>query len=123
MRLVALEHGSEWEPIAEMQGDGAIYGLKNGQRKFAGRVSNDALLDAHDTPSLTCVHREVGLPGVTTKGHYDDHDAYVDERTRIAIADDGTVSMNGKPGGAKIEGPIAKTRRTAVLLVLAALSQ
>jgi hypothetical protein len=123
MRLVALEHGTEEKPIAEMQGGGSIYGLKRGERKFAGRLYHDALLDAYDTPSLTCVHREVGLPGVTTKGHYDAEDAYVDERTRIAIADDGTVTLNGKAGGVRVDGPIAKTRRTAILLVLAALSQ
>jgi hypothetical protein len=123
MRLVALEHGTEEEPVAEMQGDGSIYGLKKGTRKFAGRVLHDALLDAYDTPSLTCVHREVGLPGVTTKGHYDAQDAYVDAGTRIAIADDGTVTLNGKSGGVRVEGPIAKSRRTAILLVLAALSQ
>ncbi len=123
MRLVALEHGTEEVVVAEMTGDGSIYGLKHGERKFAGRVYHDALLDAYDTPSLTCVHREIGLPGVTIKGHYDAEDAYVDARTRSAILDDGTVTLNGKPGDVRVEGPIHKARRTAILLVLAALSQ
>ncbi len=123
MRLVALEHGTHEKVLAEMMGDGSIYGLKKGTRKFAGRVHHDALLDAYDTPSLTCVHKEIGLPGVTTKGHYDAEDAYVDDRTRIAVLDDGTVTLNGKSGGVRVEGPIAKARRTAILLVLAALSQ
>jgi hypothetical protein len=124
MRLVALEHGAEWEPIAEMTGDGSIYSLKKGGRKFAGRVSNDALLDAHETPSLSCVHREVGLPGVTNKGHYDMDDTYVDGPTRISIGDDGMVALNGRSDGhVKIEGPLPKGRRTAVLLVIAALAQ
>jgi hypothetical protein len=58
------------------------------------------------------------------KGRYDEHDVYVDGPTRIAIADDGMVTMNGHgEGQVKIEGPIAKTRRTAVLLVIAAMSQ
>jgi len=123
MRLVALEHGTEWEPMAEMTGDGSIYVLKK-ERKFFGRVSSDALMDAHETPTLTCVHREVGLPGVTNKGKYDEHDAYVDGPNTISIADDGMVTMNGKGDGhVKIEGPIAKTRRTAILLVIAALSR
>jgi len=122
MRLVALEHGSEWEPMAEMTGDGSIYVLKKG-RKFFGRVSNDALMDAHETPTLSCVHREVGLPGVTNKGRYDDHDAYADGPTTIAIADDGMVTMNGHgEGHVKIEGPMT-AKRTAVLLVIAAMSQ
>ena len=128
MRLVALEHGPQAraegeKPIAEMQGDGSIYSTKHGERHFFGRVSNDALLDAHDTPVFTCVHREIGLPGSPMKGHYDATDAYDDGHARIAIQDDGTVTMNGKAGGAKIEGPVAKTRRTAVLLVFAAMSQ
>ena len=123
MRLVALEHGTEWEPMAEMTGDGSIYVLKKG-RKFFGRVSNDAVMDAHETPTFTCVHREVGLPGVSNKGRYDDHDAYVDGPTTIAIADDGMVTMNGQgEGKVKIEGPLPKAKRTAVLLVMAAMSQ
>jgi hypothetical protein len=123
MRLVALEHGTEWEPMAEMTGDGSIYVLKK-ERKFFGRVSNDALMDAHETPTLTCTHREVGLPGNAMKGRYDDHDAYVDGPTTIAIADDGMVTMNGRGDGkVKIEGPLPKTKRTAVLLVIAAMSQ
>ena len=117
MRLVA---GKESEPLAEMQGDGSIYGLKNGSRKFFGRVSNDALLDAHDVPSLTCIHREVSLPAAEAKGRYDEHDVYADDRTRIQIADDGTVTLNGASGNVRIEGPIQKTRRTAMLLVIAA---
>jgi hypothetical protein len=124
MRLMVLEHGQEWEPMAEMQGDGSIYTLRKGTRQFAGRVSNDAMLDKHETPSLTCVHREVGLPGSTLHGHYDPDDAYVDERTRIAVADDGAVTMtlgtHPVTGQVRIEGPIAKIKRTAVLLVLAA---
>ncbi|HEY2364779.1 MAG TPA: hypothetical protein VGH87_00290, partial [Polyangiaceae bacterium] len=123
MRLVALEHGTEWEPMAEMTGDGSIYVLKK-EKKFFGRVSNDAMLDAHETPVLTCTHREVGLPGNAMKGKYDDHDAYVDGPTMIVVADDGMVTMNGHgEGHVKIEGPLPKAKRTAVLLVMAAMSQ
>jgi hypothetical protein len=123
MRLVALEHGAEWEPMAEMTGDGSIYVLKK-EKKFFGRVSNDAMLDAHETPVLTCTHREVGLPGNAMKGKYDDHDAYVDGPTTISVGDDGMVTMNGHgEGHVKIEGPLPKAKRTAVLLVMAAMSQ
>jgi hypothetical protein len=122
MRLVVLTHG-EWKPVAEMQGDGAMYALHGGERTFVGRVSNDAMLDKHDTPSLTCVHREVGLPGSDLHGHYEADDTYVDSRTRIAVADDGKVTMTlGRnppmPDEVRAEGPLPK--RTVVLLVLAA---
>ena len=116
MRLVSFEHDGV---IAEMEGDGAIYTSWNGKRRFVGRVSNDAILDAHGTPTLTCVHREVGLPGTEAKGHYDERDGFVDDHRHITIGDDGMVSRNGELS-MRVEGPIAKTRRTAVLLVLAA---
>jgi hypothetical protein len=128
MRLVTREHGGQWEPRVEMQGDGSIYVLRDGGRQFMGRLSNDALLDKHDTPSLTCVHREVGLPGSAVTGHYDETDAFVDKRTRIAVADDGTITMTlgahaDSSNEVRVEGPIVKMRRTAVLLVLAAASR
>lgn len=117
MRLVSFERDGA---IAEMQSDGAIYTLWNGKRRFVGRVSNDVLVDAHGTPTLTCAHREVGLPGTEAKGHYDERDDFVDDHRRITILDDGMVSTNGESSMVRVEGPIAKTRRTAVLLVIAA---
>ncbi len=123
MRLLALEHGAEWEPIAEMQGDGSIYSTKK-ERHFVGRVSNDAVLDAHDVPAMTCIHRELDIAGGPNKGHFDASDAYVDARTRIEVADDGTVTFNGSTKkSVKVEGVVPKTRRTAVLLVIEALVQ
>lgn len=122
MRLVVPRRGGEWEPIVEMQGDGAIYRYKDGARKFVARVKNDALLDAHDVPSLTCIHREIAVPGAAAKAQYDEKDTFFDSRVHITVADDGAVTMSGAPGvDVRIEGPITKTRRTAVLLVLAAL--
>jgi uncharacterized protein (DUF1684 family) len=125
MRLLVERHGKDWEPLVEMQGDGAIYKYKDAARQFVGQVKNDALLDAHEVPSLTCIHREIGVPGAEAKARYDEHDTYYDSRIHITVADDGTVTAAGAPGepafGVRIEGPITKTRRTAVLLVLAAL--
>ncbi len=112
-----------WQPAVEMQGDGAIYAYaKDGARRFVAQVKNDALVDAHEVPTLTCIHREIASPGSAAKATYDEHDTYVDDRMHITIADDGMVTVSNAEGrGARIEGPIAKTRRTAILLVLAAL--
>lgn len=123
MQLLALEHGAEWVPIAEIQGDGWIYNTKK-ERHFVARVSNDALLDMHDVPNMTCIHREIDIAGGQNKGHYDASDAYVDARTRIEVGDDGMVTLNGSaPKSVKVVGVVPKTRRTAVLLVIAALIQ
>jgi hypothetical protein len=128
MRLVMLEHRTEWEPVIEMQGDGSIYSLKKGERKFFGRVSNDALVDMHEVPSFTCIHREISVAASTLKAHYDQDDTYVDDHTRISIADDGTVTVTlgthpQESHGLRVEGPVAKARRTAALLVIAAIAQ
>jgi hypothetical protein len=125
MQLVSLDRApTEGKPIAQMQGDGAMYSLRDGARSFVGRVSNDAMLDKYDTPSLTCVHREVGLPGSALQGHYEADDTYVDDRTRISVADNGTLTMSfdGRevPIHLRVEGPLPKIKRSAVLLVLAA---
>jgi hypothetical protein len=122
MRLLVLEKGTEWKPLVEMQGDGTIYRFKDDARHFVARVKNDTLLDAHDVPSATCIHREIATAGSDSKkAAYDEHDTYFDDRIHIIIADDGTVTVSGSGVGARIEGPIAKTRRTAALLVVTAL--
>ncbi len=127
MRLSTLEHESEWEPVAEMQGDGSIYLLKH--HRFLGRVKDDALLDKHDVPSLVCIHGEVSSPDAPnmTPARYGPHDELIDKRMQISVADDGTVSVVvGRHAPAnnprvRVEGPIAQARRTATLLVLTAL--
>ncbi len=128
MRLSVLEHGSEWEPVAEMQGDGSIYNVTKGRPRFVGRVKDDALLDKHDVPSLVCVHDEVSSPAAPnmTPARYGQHDELVDKRLQITVADDGTVDVVTGHGAAgaprvRVEGPIARARRTATLLVLTAL--
>ena len=111
------EHAPTSEPIAEIEVDGTIYVSDHGSRTIAGRVSNDAFIDAHDH-RMTCVRREVTLqPGM--KGHYDAHDALVMEGRSIAVRDDGVITLNGVPAGGRIEGPIVDHRRTAILLLLA----
>jgi hypothetical protein len=124
MRLLVLEKGTEWKPLVEMQGDGTIYRFKDDARHFVARVKNDTILDVHDVPSLTCIHREIATAGTDEKkAAYDEHDTYFDDRIHIMIADDGTVTVSDSAGvGARIEGPIAKTRRTAALLVVTALA-
>jgi hypothetical protein len=127
MRVVERK-GEEWVPVAEMQGDGSMVQIRPDERRFLGRVQNDAVIDAHDVPSFTCIRREVEVPGGPLKGRYDSSDAYVDARTRVAIGDDGSITMTlgAHPPealpGMRVEGPIARTRRTAALLVILVLA-
>ncbi len=124
MRLVVEQDGQQ-KPVAEMIGDGSMYSLKRGERHFVGRISNDSVLDVHDTPSMTCIHREIDMVGGGNKGRYDEQDAYVDSRTRIAVGDDGaiTLTMGAHPPqtSGRVEGVTPKTRRTAVVFVMSVL--
>jgi len=119
MRIVVDE-----KPYAEMAGDGSMYRLSRDERHFLGRVANDAVLDAHDTPSMTCIHKEIDIVGGSFKGKYDERDAYVDERTKIEVGGDGTITFTGDGRAqtrGRVEGVTPRTRRTAVLFVMTAL--
>ena len=125
MRVVEREPGGgEWKPLAEMEGDGSMVQIRTDERHFLGRVSNDAVLDAHDVPSFTCIHRKVEVPGTALAGRYDEHDEYVDARTRVKVGDDGsiTLTLGTHPAEAlakvRVEGQTPRTRRTAELLVM-----
>lgn len=121
MRLVA-QRGTEWVTMVEMTGDGSIYAYKAGRRRFYARVSKDALLDAHEVPTLTCIHRVVSEPAGAEAAHYGERDEYLGNGTTISIDDDGTIHAGQTESPIRIEGPIAKTRRTAALLVVAVMS-
>jgi hypothetical protein len=123
MRIVESKNGEE-RSVVEMSGDGTMVAIGRDARHFLGRVSNDAVIDAHDVPSFTCIRREVEVPGGSLKGRYDASDAYVDARTRVAVGDDGsiTLTLGTHPPETlrrlRVEGPIARARRTAELLVV-----
>jgi hypothetical protein len=108
--------------LAEMSGDGSMSRVTPSERHFLGRISNDAVLDVHDTPSLTCIHKEIDVVGSGNKGRYDEHDAYVDARMKIEVGEDGTVTftIGDRPPRAsgRILGVTPKTRRTAVLFAM-----
>ena len=113
----------------EMSGDGSMTLLVGDERRFLGRVSNDAVLDAHEMPTLTCVHREVGVPGTAPNARYDASDAYASEPMKVAVGDDGAVTVT-LPGHAperlpdtRVEGPLPRARRTAELLVMLRLAR
>jgi len=123
MQIVEVDH-----PIAEMSGDGSMTRIRPDERQFLGRVSNDAVLDAHEMPSLTCIRKQVEMPGTGLRGHYDAEDAYVDPETRVFVGDDGAITLTlGKHPPEtlrklRVVGPAAKYRRTAELLVVSLLT-
>ena len=123
MQLVEVKDGGA-RPVAEMQGDGSMVQLRRDERHFLGRVSNDAVLDAHEVPSFTCIRKQVEVPGTGLKGRYDADDAYVDSRTRVFVGNDGaiTLTLGTHPPETlrqmRVEGPVARARRTAELLVI-----
>ncbi|MBK7402498.1 MAG: hypothetical protein IPJ34_41275 [Myxococcales bacterium] len=130
LRLDALEHGSEWEPMSAVEADGQIVHLAKGRRPM-GRLVNDQLLAASGKVIGACNdHHEIVFDGTTSKARFDAEGAFVENEVRILVADDGVVHMTSRgktifgPGGkgqARVVGPVSEARRTAALLVLLSL--
>lgn len=130
LRLDALEHGSEWEPISAVEPDGQIVHLAKGRRPM-GHLANDQLVATSGKVIGACNdHHEFTFQGTASKAHFDAEGAFVEDEVRIFVADDGTVHMttHGKTvfgpegkGHARVVGPVSEARRTAALLVLLSL--
>ncbi len=122
--VAAMRISVDGKIVAEMQGDGSMYATGRTQKYFAGRIANDAVLDAHDTPSMTCIHKEIDIVGGAFKGKYDERDAFVDANMKIEIGDDGAITFTGHaPTRWRVEGITPRTRRTAVIFVMSVLPQ
>lgn len=135
MRLLALEHGREWEPVSELHSDGMMFFVAKSGRPPLGRVVGDSLVDASGRPQIACAAGgRLMFQGRVVAAGYGPNDELVfqDDGTRIFVGDDGTVFMEsrGKPilgppgsgrGVVRIEGARGPARRTGALLVLLSL--
>lgn len=122
LRLLALEHGREWEPVAELRSDGTLVSAKAGP---IGHIENDRVYDVQNRAFLECVGRDLRVPGQPLTAHFDANDDFVDQRSRIHVTDNGEVlmSMGGGPPQSmgRVEGP-TRAPRTVAMLVFAALA-
>jgi hypothetical protein len=137
MRLVALEHGRDWEPISELRSDGMVFSVAKGAKPL-GRIVGDSLIDANGRAQMACAAGgQLVLEGRPVPAGYGPNDELVfqDDGTRIFVADDGTVFMDrmgqsffgpqGRASGrgvARVEGARGPARRTGALLVLLSLA-
>jgi len=128
LRLEALEHGSEWEPMVWLEADGSVHHSKSNSN-FA-RITPNRVEFPGD--NLVCnADHSVATTGGPSNMHYDASDALVENDIRIFVRDDGEVEMtsgktpvfgpNGK-GRARVVGDTATARRTAEVLILLALA-
>ena len=130
MELLVLEHGREWEPIASLAADGTISQAVNKNPGVAFQITADVLRDSHGAPKMTCdASHTLHLEGTKLSMVFDGADALVgtgNDTSRIYVHDDGTVDVSlgrgTKPMPWKISGVTPATRRTAEILVLAAMS-
>jgi hypothetical protein len=128
LRLEALEHKTEWEPLVVLEADGSVQHLKT--KKTFAKVTPDRVHFPGD--DLICnANRSITTTGGPSDMHYDGSDALVESDIRIFVRDDGEVEMtsHGKAifgptgsGRARVVGDIATARRTAEVLVLLALA-
>jgi hypothetical protein len=122
LRLLVLEHGSEWEPIADLQPDGTVY---YGKKSAVARIANDQVSDIRGQPIFQCVNGELLVPGQHPRARFEPNGDLVDAMMRIHVEPNGMVFMvtggnAPKPMG-RVEGP-QQSPRTAAILVLIALA-
>jgi hypothetical protein len=126
LRLVALEHGKEWEPQVILEDDGSVH---NPRSPAFARIDHDRAETS--TGTLQCDADKSVRLGAKAGLRYDATDALVSEDIRIYVADDGEVEVKsgskvliGKGGGgrARVVGDVKLARRTAEILVLLSLA-
>ena len=123
MTLVALEHGREWEPIAELRADGTIVR----ERNVIATLSADRLVKKTGETILTCgAGRRITIDG-RSLAHFDGNERMIDaDGSPLFVDPDGAVHWIRKDGdlfdGARFEGGFARARRSAAAVVLATLA-
>lgn len=130
MQLQALEHGSEWEPVAILATDGSISQSVSKNPGVAFHIAADVVQDPSGAAKMSCdANRVLHLGGSALTMHFDGTDALVgdgNDHSRIFVSDAGQVEVNmGQKNQVmpwRITGVTAATRRTAEILVLAAMS-
>ena len=124
MRLLALEHRREWEPVSALAADGTISQRISKRASPTFRLQGDRLLAA-GAPSMTCTPDGVlHIDGMREVMRFDGQGALVtSDGMRIFVADSGAVdfAMAGRSRAMpwRVEGVTPQTRRTAEILVLA----
>lgn len=116
VRLLVLEHGSEWEPMADLLADGTI--VYAGKSAVA-RIANDQVADLRGQPVFACVNGELRAPGHTRAAHFEPNGDLVDSMMRIHVEPTGQVFMatGGRPPQSMgcVEGPQQSPRTAAIL--------
>jgi len=124
MRLLVLEHGTEWEPISELRADGTIV---HGKRGVIGGIGAEQLWDRDHQSVMWCApDRTIQLKAQGPMAHFDASDRFIDnDGSVLFVGDDGVVHWirGGKDilGNARFEGGYASAKRTAALVVMATL--
>lgn len=127
MRLLALEHGREWEPMAELRGDGTI-ATTFSRRPSQARIVGDRIEGARGYALQCTTDGVLHLQGSPLTMRFDERGVLTDgQRMQLFVGDDGGVvaTMNGgpmRPMGWRVEGVTPATRRTAEVLVFAAIA-
>jgi hypothetical protein len=132
MRLLALEHGAEWELMSALAADGTITQTFNKRHPPSFRIERDRLVaGAGGAPSLTCdADGVLRMEGTKMTMRFDAQGALTDgNHMRIYVADSGVVEATlgggereGRRPGWRVEGVTPETRRTAELLVFASIA-
>jgi len=126
MRLAVLEHGREWEPVADLGGDGAVFQ----ERRYVGVIRNDTVFDASGRAVFRCNGRTlVDAASGQPMGYFDARDDLVDGRTgrRVATIVNGSQPVlfegeGGRPLPAQLQGMPPWAKRTGEVLTLFALA-
>jgi hypothetical protein len=127
MRLLALEHGREWEPVAVLAADGTITQSISKRASPSFRIEGERLVGSGG-PSMTCTADGVlHVEGTQMTMRFDGTGALTDGGgMRIFVADDGTVdaALGGESRRMpwRVDGVTQATRRTAEVLVFAAVA-
>jgi hypothetical protein len=123
MELVALEHGSEWEPMATLAPDGTIL---QGRRKPIGAIGGDQLFDGSRRSVMWCApDGTVRAPGASQPiARFDAQDRLLDahDGSVMWIDDNGFVhrerGVDPFRGSVRFVGGYASAKRTAIVVFL-----
>jgi hypothetical protein len=119
LRLLVLEHGREWEPIAALQADGVVLHAKGGA---VARIANDQVTGMQGQPMFQCVNGELRVAGHPQAARFEPNGDLVDPMMRIHVEPSGEVFMatGGHPPQSmgRVEGPQQSPRTAAVLLLV-----
>ena len=123
MRLLALEHGREWEPMAELRADGTIVR----EREVIATLSADRVVDRSGKTLLECTADRRLIADGRALAHFDADDRFIDaDGSQLYVSPDGSVHWTRKGGdlfrNARFDGDFSRARRSAAAVVIATLA-